>query len=184
MGRPAKNWIIPDTHFYHSKLVKEGYRPVDYQDQIIANWQRLVLPIDTVYHLGDVIFSMSSQLKNILSVLPGRKVLVRGNHDHESDGWYERAGFAFVASGILVGGVYLTHAPQVTLPDGALVNVHGHLHAGTHRSTNTADHCKLIALEVVGYTPVGLDEFVGFSPMTKKIMMPYETDSEELENAG
>lgn len=179
LARPPKAWIITDTHFYHSKLIEDGYRPADYQGQIVSNWQRLVLPIDTVYHLGDVIFAMSSQLKDILKELPGRKILVRGNHDHESDGWYGRAGFAFVASGVLIGGVYLTHAPQVTLPDGAIVNVHGHLHAGNHRSTVTADHCKLFALETDGYSPVGLDDFVGFSLMTRKIMMPYEIDSKD-----
>ena len=64
----------------------------------------------------------------------------------------------------------------MTLPDGAILNVHGHLHAGTHRTQPTADHCKLFSLEADGYTPVGLDEFVGFTPMRKKILMPYEVE--------
>lgn len=176
MPRIPKTWLITDTHFNHQMLVDKGYRPADFNEQIIDNWQRLVLPVDTVFHLGDVILSRQSELKGILEQLPGRKVLIRGNHDRESDGWYERAGFAFVCQAVLFGGVYLTHAPQVTLPDGALINVHGHLHAGTHRTGGEAEHCKLLALEVDGYAPVELMEFVGFSPITRKIMMPYEQD--------
>lgn len=178
MPRPPKTWVIPDTHFNHAMLVEKGYRPADYQEQIIKNWQRLVVSYDTVIHLGDVIFARAGTLGEIMAILPGHKVLVRGNHDRESDGWYMRAGFAYVAQGILVGGVWLTHAPQATLPDGAILNVHGHLHAGTHRSATVADHCKLLALEEVGYTPIDLQEFVGFSPTMRKIMMPYETDSD------
>lgn len=178
MPRPSKIWLITDTHFNHAMLVEKGHRPADYQDQIKSNWKRLVAEQDTVIHLGDVIFAQASTLRDILTELPGRKILVRGNHDHESDGWYMRAGFSFVAQGILVGGVWLTHAPQATLPDGAIVNVHGHLHAGTHRTATLADHCKLLALEVDGYTPVELREFVGFSPITRKIMMPYKQEEE------
>jgi calcineurin-like phosphoesterase family protein len=155
-------------------LVDEGYRPADFQQQIIRNWRKIVMPEDTVFHLGDVILSRPSELAVINASLPGKKILIRGNHDRESDGWYERAGFAFVAQAVLVGGVYLTHAPQVTLPDGAVINVHGHLHAGTHRPGNYAPHCKLLALEHDGYAPIEMQEFVGFSPMRRKILMPYD----------
>lgn len=174
--RPSKTWLITDTHFNHQMLIDAGYRPVDFQDKICRNWANLVMPQDTIIHLGDVIMNRPSELTDILKNLPGRKILVRGNHDRQSDGWYERAGFAFVAQGILIGGVWLTHAPQVTLPDGAIINVHGHLHAGRHRTEVTAEHCKLFSLENDGYGPVGLDEFVGFSPMRRKILMPYEVD--------
>jgi len=174
--RPPKIWLITDTHFNHDMLVAEGYRPADFQEQICRNWARLVLSQDKIIHLGDVIMKRPSELAEIMKNLLGRKILVRGNHDRESDGWYERAGFSFVAQGILIGGVWLTHAPQITLPDGAILNVHGHLHAGTHRTETTAEHCKLFSLEQDGYSPVGIDEFVGFTPMRKKILMPYEVE--------
>lgn len=176
--RKPKTWIITDTHFNHDMLIEAGYRPADFQDQICRNWGRVVEPQDTIIHLGDVIMKRPSELYHILSVLHGRKILVRGNHDRESDGWYERAGFSFVAQGILIGGVWLTHAPQATLPDGAIINVHGHLHAGTHRTGPSVDHCKLLTLEVDGYGPVELDAFVGFTPMRKKILMPYDVEAE------
>jgi calcineurin-like phosphoesterase family protein len=176
MPRVPKSWLITDTHFNHSMLVEHGFRPADFQEQIICNWKKLVMAEDTVYHLGDVILGRNAELASILSGLPGKKILIRGNHDRESDGWYERAGFSFVAQAVLVGGVYLTHAPQVTLPDGAVINVHGHLHAGTHRTGPSQDWCKLLSLEDDGYKPVELIDFVGFSPLKRKILMPYEIE--------
>ena len=176
--RPAKIWLITDTHWNHKMLVDEGHRPADFEAQIAKNWRKAVMLQDTVIHLGDVIMARSSELFEILTTLPGKKILVRGNHDRESDGWYERNGFSFVAQGILIGGVWLTHAPQVTLPDGAILNVHGHLHAGTHRTMPVAEHCRLFSLEKEGYGPIDFDEFVGFTPMRKRILMPYEVEGQ------
>jgi calcineurin-like phosphoesterase family protein len=134
---------------------------------VIANWRKLVSLEDLVFHLGDVILGKNGTLFNILVHLPGKKVLVRGNHDHESNGWYMRNGFQFVAQGILHGGVWLTHAPQVTLPDGAVLNVHGHLHT---LELELPKHCKLLSLERENYAPVEFNSFVGFSPMTRKLL--------------
>jgi calcineurin-like phosphoesterase family protein len=178
MARPSKIFIIADTHFNHETLVTMGERPADYQEQIVRNWKRLVMSHDIVIHLGDVIFARASTLGEIMAGLPGVKILVRGNHDRESDGWYLRNGFSVAVQGLLIGGVWLTHAPQAALPDGALINVHGHLHGGHHRSTAVADHCKLFALETHGYTPIDLQEFVGFTPLTRRIIMPYEIDAD------
>jgi calcineurin-like phosphoesterase family protein len=168
--RIPKTWAITDTHWKHEEMIKRGWRPADYEERIRRQWLRLVMPEDTVIHLGDVILGERSALKDILADLPGRKILTPGNHDRESHGWYERAGFTFVAQGILIGGVWLTHAPQATLPDGALINVHGHLHDDEHRATNVPAHCKLLAIERTDYAPVELSSFVGFSPMTRKLL--------------
>lgn len=174
MARLPKTWLTTDTHFNHEMLSERGYRPSDFNERIISAWKRLVLPEDTIYHLGDVILKRQSELTGILSDLPGRKILIRGNHDRESDGWYIRAGFVCVVQAALVGGVYLTHAPQVTLPDGAIINVHGHLHGNGngHRPSGDAK-CKLLALEDTDYHPVELIEFVAFQPR-RGIVMPYE----------
>lgn len=174
--RTPKTWAITDTHWNHPVMIERGFRPADYEEQIRRQWHRLVLPADTVIHLGDVIVQHPSMLQDILAGLPGYKVLVRGNHDRESDGWYKRMGFGFVANGILIGGVWLTHAPQATLPDGAIINVHGHLHDDNHRGTDFPTHCKLLAIERTAYAPVELSAFVGFSPAVRKILMPFESD--------
>ncbi len=63
----------------------------------INNCKRFILPQDTLIHLGDVIFYQMRKLKFLLGEIPGKKILVKGNHDHKSNGWYERNGFCFVA---------------------------------------------------------------------------------------
>lgn len=168
--RTKKTWLITDTHFNHAMLSERGHRPDGFTEKICAQWKRLVGPHDLVYHLGDVILGKNGELAGILDGLPGIKFLVRGNHDHESNGWYLRNGFSFVAQGILHGGVWLTHSPQANLPDGAVLNVHGHLHASDHHGTDFPSHCKLLAIENTDYCPVEFDKFVGFAPMRKLLM--------------
>lgn len=166
--RVPKTWLITDTHWSWPKFVSEGWRPADYEERICKAWGRLVQPEDLIYHLGDVI-KKSNELYPILSVLRGTKILIRGNHDHETDSWYRRAGFTFVATGVLTRGVWLTHAPQATIPDGAVINVHGHLHGDDHRGAvaSLPAHCKLLALEhsEINYAPVELEKFVKLSSL-------------------
>lgn len=165
--RPSKTWITTDTHFNHKAMIIQKWRPEDYEAQVIKNWCYLVAEQDMVIHLGDVILGRNSDLKDILESLPGRKVLVRGNHDHESGDWYMRNGFVYACQGILYGGVWFSHAPALTLPTGAKLNVHGHLHDSDHHGTNIPEHCKLLSLERTGYCPVEFTEFVGFPPSRK-----------------
>jgi calcineurin-like phosphoesterase family protein len=168
--RQPKEWLITDTHFNHKLLEERGYRPAGFTGLILDNWRRLVHPEDTVYHLGDVIIGQNGTLGAILETVPGRKILVKGNHDHESNAWYLRKGFDFVAQGILHGGVWFSHIPAETLPSGALLNVHGHLHDDEHRGSNFPEHCKLLSLEQVNYEPVEFTDFVGFSPMRRLLI--------------
>lgn len=57
----------------------------NYQDRIAANWKRLIKPSDTVVLPGD--FSWGLKLEDtikdfeFLESLPGKKILLKGNHD-------------------------------------------------------------------------------------------------------
>jgi calcineurin-like phosphoesterase family protein len=159
--RRPKTWLITDTHFNHNKLHTEGWRPADFHQRILDNWKALVHHEDTVYHLGDVIMGRAAELAGIMASLPGTKYLVRGNHDMEPTAWYLKRGFSFVATGILRHEVWLTHRPAETLPSGALLNVHGHLHDRVDkRGLETWAHNKLLAMECTEYKPVEWDEFI------------------------
>lgn len=48
---------------------------------LIRNWNEVVMPDDTVYHLGDVALGPWSEWEGILTRLNGFKVMVIGNHD-------------------------------------------------------------------------------------------------------
>lgn len=174
MIRARKTWLITDTHFNHVAMIERAWRPTYYQEMILRNWRRLVMPQDLIYHLGDVILGRDSELAYIMRDLPGNKILIRGNHDHHPSIWYERAGFSSVHHGILINGAWLTHAPQTTMPDGAIINIHGHLHGDAHRAqvAELPAYCKLLALEhpQVDYAPVELSQFSNLSPLQQLIM--------------
>jgi calcineurin-like phosphoesterase family protein len=165
MPRPVKTWVISDTHFHHDMLVRVGMRPADHAEKLLANCRRLVAAQDTLIHLGDVIFYHYPRLPDLLRPIPGRKVLVMGNHDRKSRNWYQRNGFDFVCDALVLGKVYLTHKPVATLPPGCLVNVHGHLH---DRVPPPFPHCRLVALELNGYMPVELSEVIGPLPESRE----------------
>lgn len=141
-----KTRIITDTHFNHLKLATWCQRPEGFTGTVIRNWQTQVQPTDLVIHCGDVIIGPKRHVKDILSVLPGRKILVRGNHDRDkSCQWWMENGFDFACDFFELRGVLFTHEPanaiiksngfapydQIEsdeLPFKCEINIHGHLH--------------------------------------------------------
>lgn len=140
--------VISDTHFNHIKLIEYEHRPADFNEIIIRNWNKVVAPDDLVLHLGDVILGHDSLLDTILSRLAGRKILVRGNHDHKTIDWYMSKGFDFVCDYFIYKNLAFSHAPLTPLPlqnnrqktgtedwqeRQVELNIHGHFHRGIHR---------------------------------------------------
>lgn len=58
------NFYISDTHFGHFNIIKHCNRPfstVEEMDEVmINNWNNVVTSKDTVYILGDVVFSKNN----------------------------------------------------------------------------------------------------------------------------
>ena len=50
---------------------------------LVDNWNALVKPEDTIFHLGDVAMGNKSYLE-IIRELNGHKVLIKGNHDRST----------------------------------------------------------------------------------------------------
>lgn len=126
-------WFTSDTHFGHSKILEyeKEARPFDSVEEmneaIIDNWNSLVRPVDTVYHLGD--FCFGRRYIEIAARLNGRKNLILGNHDSYPVGDYLQY-FNKVFGALFWHNCVLTHIP--VHPDNlgarAWINVHGHLH--------------------------------------------------------
>lgn len=83
------HYFIADTHFGHTGILGQAMRPQrdiqSHDRQIIENWNALVKPSDTVWHLGDfageeVAFDY---VESVFRKLNGRKRLIAGNHDHD-----------------------------------------------------------------------------------------------------
>lgn len=83
-------WYTSDLHFGHRlvaairgfKLDSNGEPDVEAHDAyIIRYWRETVNEDDLVFILGDLSVTRPDHALAILSELPGRKVLVSGNHD-------------------------------------------------------------------------------------------------------
>ena len=165
-------YLISDTHFNHDNIATYCQRPADFTERLIHNWKHTVGADDTVIHLGDVAIGNRRAVKDILAELPGRKILVRGNHDRaHSNTWWMEQGFAFACDGLKFRNCWLTHEPSTSLADGAQLNIHGHLHNIWHGfapdgpSVLKIDKLKnpwqrLFAVEYTDYRPVEFNKFV------------------------
>lgn len=173
-----KVFLISDTHFNHENIKTYCQRPDDFTEQIIKNWNRLVNCEDTIIHLGDVQIGKKSEW--IVSSLPGRKILVRGNHDRaKSNVWWMEHGFDFVCDGLRFRSSWLTHEPSTSLPDGCDLNIHGHLHniwngfydaakeerdkrffGPLYRQKLKNPWQRLFAIEYTDYKPIEFEHFV------------------------
>ena len=80
-----RRFFTSDTHFFHKNIIRLSNRPFadvkEMHDTIVNNWNRVVLPEDEVYHIGDFSFGSRKQTHEILDRLMGKVHLVYGNHD-------------------------------------------------------------------------------------------------------
>jgi len=85
IAQDQRVWFISDTHFNHLRILEYTKRPYvtleEMNCKLIAAWQETVGPEDWIFHLGDFAMGKSELAEPILKQLPGRKVLVLGNHD-------------------------------------------------------------------------------------------------------
>jgi calcineurin-like phosphoesterase family protein len=161
--------LFSDSHFNHANIATYCDRPGNFTDIIIKRWQERVKPEDTVIHLGDVIIGRKSSLRDIMSQLPGRKSLIRGNHDRQkSCTWWMENGFDFACDGMRFRNCWLTHEPDTSRAGGCDLNIHGHLHniwdgfqaEGQPQLRLHHEWQRLFACEYTNYCPIEFDEFV------------------------
>jgi calcineurin-like phosphoesterase family protein len=169
MGNLSKYYITTDTHFGHQRIITDfGFRPANFEELIINNWKNTINENDTVFHLGDVTWGGKERLKEIMNLLPGNKILIRGNHDrNHSNNWFIDAGFSVVLEKAQVSGIILSHFPAILNEEEinrGIINVHGHFHNVppnrwepklTERLT---DNHYLLSLEDVNYTPISVEK--------------------------
>jgi calcineurin-like phosphoesterase family protein len=169
-------FVISDLHLGHKGILTfehEGkplrpFADLHTMHKVIArNWKAAVDPSDKVYVLGDVSFDKST--KKLLAGLPGRKRLVRGNHDHFSDNWYHEAGFQRIYGVRQIDRVWLTHVPMhpQSLEGRAIGNIHGHLHMNEVRYSPPGSQAVWpdsryfnASVERINYTPISIDEII------------------------
>ena len=165
--KQKQSWVYSDPHFGHAGVTKflksDGtkVRPWDDPDimteDMIEMYNQLVKPNDRVYILGDVV--INRRYLPVLSLLNGRKVLIRGNHDVFRLDEYTPYFDDVRAYKIMPKhGVIMSHIPvhPSQLEHRWKANVHGHLH------TNVLDDPRYInvSVEQTDFKPVLLDEIL------------------------
>lgn len=167
-------WLLTDTHFGHRKLEELSGRPSDFEIRILDNCKKMIASDDVLIHLGDVTLCPSEPTSmwnlRFTSEVPGKKILVLGNHDKKSDPWYYTHGWDTVCRSIAIkfmgDRILFSHIPQQQLGR-SNINIHGHFHNNDHRSMepeikafyNPAIH-KLLAIEYTNYQPILLETFL------------------------
>lgn len=161
-----KVWFTSDTHFGHENIIRFCNRPFDNVDEmneaLIKNWNSVVKPDDTVFHLGDFAFGGSTIWNSILDVLNGNIILIKGNHDRKNlrQGFINKFSGVYSQLQILVEGqsIYLNHYPFLcyggTYRNNPVWQLFGHVHSGPYSSSK--DTKRLINLFPTQYD-VGVD---------------------------
>lgn len=78
-------FFTSDTHFDHEAMIRLCNRPFtsvgEMNAKLIENWNNVVGPDDTVFHLGDFAMSGTQRILKIREQLNGKIHLILGNHD-------------------------------------------------------------------------------------------------------
>jgi len=78
-------WFTADTHFGHKNVIRYCERPFtsvqEMDEALIENWNDVVKPKDTIYHLGDFTLAGQEKASDYFSSLNGNILLIPGGHD-------------------------------------------------------------------------------------------------------
>ena len=174
-------WFTSDTHFNHKHIIDFCKRPFndvcEHDQKLIENWNSVVGPDDTIFHLGDFVFGGFPKWKEIVSQLNGHIYLIRGNHDDKQ--WTAGIQTLFEDSNyqarILVDGrtVYLNHFPFLCFAHGSIdtykdsysIQLFGHIHSGPNSSSRDVSRSSIlyptqydVGVDNNNYTPISWEQ--------------------------
>lgn len=155
----SRIWVISDTHFGHGNIIKYSNRPFnstqEMDNEMIKRWNDVVSKDDTIFHLGDFALTGKDRKTELLSLLNGSKILIKGNHDHGSSAKYREYGFKEVYKYpiLYLPNIILSHQP-VEFFSGFNIHGHSHEHAGP-----TSRHFN-VSVEQINYAPILLDQLI------------------------
>jgi len=161
----SRVYVISDLHLGHKKILEfEGMNregsTVEEHDAILADkWASVINKRDLVYVLGDVAWTTQDLMP--MRGWPGRKILVRGNHDKMHVAVYLTV-FEDVLGVLKRDHVWLSHCPIAWQELRGCKSVHGHTH-----STLMRDHYHQpderyinVCVEQTGGYPVDFHEVI------------------------
>lgn len=164
-------YYTSDLHIGHENIIRLCKRPYNSTHQmntdIIYKWNQKVKPEDTVYILGDMFFKFQDiqYVKDVLKMLNGKKILIKGNHDNflNQIRWQDYFSAVKDVMKIKDGGrdVVLMHYP-IEEWDGFFRGSY-HLYGHVHNSNNGLRKIERrynVGVDVNDFEPKNLDELI------------------------
>lgn len=147
-------FFTSDTHFNHANIIRFCNRPFHNVEQmneaLISNWNRMVAPTDTVFHLGDFCLGGAAEWTNVLDRLNGKIYLIMGNHDLKNirQGIMGKFEHVCMQMHIEVGKqkIYLNHNPFLCY-GGAYKDtwqLFGHVHSGPYNTGKDLPRLRML----------------------------------------
>ena len=161
-------WVMTDWHFLKwNKETKAVYRNNTYTE-IIKNCQQIIQPDDLLIFLGDLCDGNVERKKDIagfIKLIPGEKILVRGNNDLFDDRWYLMNGFKYVTPKFIWNNILFSHRPE---DNNCSLNIHGHFHnARTYYTDDVSKFDNQIDIAWLGgrTKPISISECIKKQPV-------------------
>lgn len=144
-------------------------------EALIKNWNDIIGPDDTVFHLGDFAFGGSQLWNDTLQRLNGHKILIIGNHDMKNlrQGYMRWFDAVLPQAQLQIDNraVYLNHYPFLCYggsyrgENGAVWQLFGHVHSGPNSTGLDSDRLKYcfpyqydVGVDNNDFTPVSWEE--------------------------
>lgn len=171
-------YFYSDPHFGHKNIIEYANRPFSCLEEMDTTlsflYKTTIEPNDTVIWCGDCFMKASkSYIDEIMSSLPGKKILVAGNHDWKRlpilepyfDLVVDEFRFTYRKKKYLVShfpsnpqgpydGAFAKLAPQ---PRNDEVVIHGHTHSKNKTSERDGVLNIHVGVDAWGFAPVSLD---------------------------
>lgn len=119
MNKEVKIFYTSDWHFGHKNIIRYCNRPFDLSDEGVAQctdfikkeYCSVVGPDDFVFFLvmPSLVVPRKICLQRSGAVDDRKKIMIRGNHDYESDSFYLSCGFLEIENYISFGKYFICH---------------------------------------------------------------------------
>ena len=169
---PSHTFVTSDYHFrdwtHFGGVLAESTK--EEEEQHIALWNSVVGKDDLVLYIGDFCDGGVGDLEELSKKLNGRKILIKGNHDHIDDEWY-RCAFEDVVSEMRIPelNLRLIHIKEEAkdLQPGERI-IHGHEHRLMSGRPATTRSSICVCAKWHGWKPITLAEAIRQMDAVKK----------------
>lgn len=137
-------------------------------DKMIWNFNSRVKKNDTVYILGDIAHRTPvAEVNQMISLLNGKKILCKGNHDKKYDAALFEGICDFLEIAVHGVNVSLMHYPMMSWPKSHHVSLHlhGHIHSKGDYNLQQKSAGILrydVGVDANGFYPVSIEQVKKF----------------------